>query len=134
MVFSNSGIGAIISWYGTNGAFGMNGPAALMPLDQILFFPDGASLDLNGVIQVDSNASLAGGVLPQIRVPVNEDTVARSMAGEDVQLTYATAWLDEQTKPVTTPPVTSTPTQRASPGVAAVLVTLGLFAVIAGRK
>jgi carboxyl-terminal processing protease len=129
MVFSNSGTGAIISWYGTNGAFGMNSPAALMPLDQILFFPDGASLDRNGAIQVDSNASLIGGVLPQIRVPVNEDTVARSMAGEDVQLTYALSWLDARALPAT-----STPTQRASPGIAVILVALGLFAVIAGRK
>ena len=129
MVFSKSGTGTIISWYGTNGAFGMNSPAALMPLGQILFFPDGASLDRNGIIQVDSNASLTGGVLPQVRVPVNEDTVARSIAGEDVQLTYALSWLEAQANPAT-----STPTQRASPGIFVIFVALGFFAVIAGRK
>ncbi|MDD4136911.1 MAG: hypothetical protein PHT99_03330 [Methanoregula sp.] len=30
----------------------------------------------------------------------NEDTVARAMAGEDVQLTYAMLWLDKQQAPV----------------------------------
>jgi carboxyl-terminal processing protease len=131
MVFAKSGTGAIISYYGTDGAFGMNSPQAILPLDQVLFFPDGASLDQNGVIQVDSNASLAGGVLPQIRVPVNEDTVARSMAGEDVQLTYALAWLDEQQRPA---PVSSTPTPRAAPGIVMGIITIGLVVVIAGRK
>jgi len=136
MVFANSGTGTIISWYGTNGAFGMNTVEAGMPLGQILFFPDGASLDKNGTVQLDSNATLHGGVAPQIRVPINEDTVARSMAGEDVQMTYALKWLDEQAKPgiTSTPLATSTQTQRAAPGVAIVIITLGLLAVIAGRK
>jgi len=130
MVFANSGTGTIISWYGTNGAFGMNTVEAGMPLGQILFFPDGASLDKNGTVQLDSNATLHGGVAPQIRVPVNEDTVARSMAGEDIQMTYALKWLDEQAKPGSA----ATPTQRASPGVAIVIVMLGLLVVVAGRK
>ncbi|MDP2797993.1 MAG: S41 family peptidase [Methanoregula sp.] len=130
MVFANSGTGKIISWYGTNGAFGMNTVEAAMPLGQYLFFPDGASLDKNGVIQVDSNAALAGGVAPQIRVPINEDTVARSMAGEDVQLTYALKWLDDQQKPQKP----ATPAQPASPGIAIIVLTLGLLVLIAGRK
>jgi len=132
MVFANSGTGTIISWYGTNGAFGMNTVQAGMPLGQVLFFPDGASLNQNGTVQLDSNTSLKGGVAPQIRVPVNEDTVARSMTGEDVQMTYATKWLDEQAKPVNAAP--SAPTQRASPGIALVVLTLGLAIAIAGRK
>jgi carboxyl-terminal processing protease len=74
----------------------MNTVQAALPLGMYLFFPDGASLNENGVIQMDSNASLAGGVAPEIRVPLNEDTVARAMAGGDVQLTYALAWLDGQ--------------------------------------
>lgn len=135
MVFANSGRGKIISWYGTNGAFGMNSVQAIMPLDQILFFPDGASLDRNGTIQVDSNASLAGGVSPQIRVPINEETVARSMTGEDVQLTYALQWLDTQQRPAT--PAASagtTPAQKASLEYAPILLLLGFLAVMAGRK
>ncbi len=135
MVFANSGTGTIISWYGTNGAFGMNTVEAGMPLGQILFFPDGASLDKNGMVQLDSNATLQGGVAPLIRVPINEDTVARSMAGEDVQMTYALKWLNDQAKPGTTSPLaTSTQTQRAAPGVVIVIVMLGLLVVVAGRK
>ena len=133
MMFANSGNGKIISWYGTNGAFGMNTIEAAMPLGQYLFFPDGASLDKNGMIQVDSNATLAGGITPQIRVPINENTVARSMAGEDVQMTYALKWLAEQQKPQT-PVTTTTPTQKSSPGIAIIVLTLGLLVLIAGRK
>jgi carboxyl-terminal processing protease len=128
MVFANSGTGTIISWYGTNGAFGMNSPQAIMPLGQILFFPDGASLDGNGVIQIDSNAYLAGGVAPRIRVPVNEDTVARSMAGEDVQLTFALNWLAEQEKPI------ATPTQRAPCGAVIAAISLGISGLITGSR
>lgn len=87
---------AVISWYGTNGAYGINGLQAIMPLDLYILFPAGASLDENYNIQIDSNASLAGGVAPTVRVPLDQDTVTRAMSGEDVQLTYATAWLGEQ--------------------------------------
>jgi len=135
-VFAKSGTGKIISWYGTNGAFGMNSPQAVMPFGQYIFFPDGASLDENRMIQDDSNASLIGGVAPQIRVPLNEDTVARSMAGEDVQLTYAVQWLDDQVKQGTTsaPMATTTPTPRASPGIGIVVLAIGLLMVIGKRK
>ncbi len=133
MVFANSGSGKIISWYGTNGAFGMNGLQAVLPLGMYVVFPDGASLDKNRMIQTDSNTSLIGGVSPQIRVPINEDTVARSMAGEDVQMTYALKWLAEQPKPQT-PVTTATPTQKSSPGIAIIVLTLGLLVLIAGRK
>ncbi|MCX6688532.1 MAG: S41 family peptidase [Methanoregula sp.] len=136
LMFANSGTGKIISWYGTNGAFGMNAPQAIMPFGLIIAFPDGASLDQNRMIQDDSNASLVGGVAPQIRVPLNEDTVARSMAGEDVQLTYALKWLDSQQKPQTpaATSATSTPTQKAAPGIGIVLLAVGLLMVIGRRK
>lgn len=136
MVLSKTGRGTIVSFYGTNGAFGMNGIQAAMPLGQYLLFPDGASLDINGTIQTDSNAALAGGVPPQIRVPVNEDTVARSMAGEDVQLTYALQWLDSRQgqggSPV--PPVPAATTQKASAGIAAGIFAVAILIVVAARK
>lgn len=130
MVFLKSGTGKIISFYGTNGAFGMNGPRAVLPLGMYMFFPDGASLDENRNIQVDSNGALAGGISPQIRVPVNEETVSRAMAGEDVQLTYAMKWLDEQQRPVSA----ATTTGKASPGIAVVLIAAVIFVVMKGRK
>ncbi|MFA5269776.1 MAG: S41 family peptidase [Methanoregula sp.] len=132
LMFANSGTGTIVSWYGTNGAFGMNGLRAILPLGMYVVFPDGASLDKNGMIQVDSNATLNGGVAPQIRVPMNEDTVARAIAGEDVQLTYAIKWLDEQQNLKI--PATALPTQKSSPGIAIVVLMLGLLIVIARRK
>jgi len=96
MMLTKTGRGAVVSFYGSDGAFGMNGLQAIMPLDFYILFPAGASLDENYTIQVDSNASLTGGVAPTIRVPIDRDTVTRAMAGEDVQLLYATQWLDRQ--------------------------------------
>ncbi len=96
MMLTKTGRGAVVSWYGTDGAFGINGLQAIMPLDVYVLFPAGASLDENYTIQLDSNASLSGGVAPTVRVPLDRDTVARAMAGEDVQLAYATEWLDGQ--------------------------------------
>jgi carboxyl-terminal processing protease len=95
MIVTKTGRGAVVAWYGTDGAFGMNGFQAIMPLDFDILFPAGASLDENGTIQVDSNTSLVGGISPTVRVPLTKDTVGRAMSGEDVQLTYATAWLDQ---------------------------------------
>ena len=96
MMLEKTGRGAVVSFYGSDGAFGINGLQAIMPLDIYILFPAGASLDENYRIQLDSNASLAGGVAPTVRVPLTRDTVARAMNGEDVQLAYATAWLDGQ--------------------------------------
>jgi carboxyl-terminal processing protease len=133
LVFAKSGRGAIVSWYGTNGAFGMNGMQAVMPLDLYILFPAGASLDEKGKIQVDSNASRTGGVAPTVRVPLNRETVARAMAGEDVQLTYAMAWLEKQQSPATTA-TPATPTQKAAAGMVAVLGAIGTVALLLKRK
>jgi len=58
------------------------------------------------------------------------------MAGEDVQLTYALKWLDAQPKEIPGPahPAATTPPERASPAIAVVIISIGLLAVIAGRK
>ena len=135
-IFAQSGTGAIVSWYGTNGAFGMNNIQAILPLGKYIFFPTGASLDQNGTIQVDSSASLAGGIAPTIRVPLNEDTLKRAMTGEDVQLTYAMEWLDSQQKQNASvaASVPATPTQKASLVPALPLVALGILVAIAGRR
>jgi carboxyl-terminal processing protease len=133
MVFAQSGRGAIVSWYGTNGAFGMEGLQAIMPLDLYVLFPTGASLNENGTIQVDSNASLSGGVAPTVRVPLNNDTITRAMAGEDVQLTYAMAWLDGE-RGIATPNTTATPTPKAGLGMVVVLAAIGMAVVIAKLK
>jgi len=96
MIMNKTGRGKIVSWYGTDGAFGMVTAAAILPLDMEILYPDGASLNESRIIQMDSNASRIGGVAPHVRVPMNEETLARAMAGEDVQLTYAVQALQEQ--------------------------------------
>ncbi|WP_153020023.1 S41 family peptidase [Methanoculleus horonobensis] len=131
-VFAESGTGAIVSWYGTNGAFGMESMGPVLPLGVMTAFPQGASLDENGRIQVDSNASLVGGVAPTVRVPLDRDTLARAMAGEDVQLSYAVDWIRAQAEETTAEP-SAEPTQ-AAPGWAAVLAALAVVAVWYGRR
>jgi carboxyl-terminal processing protease len=132
-IFTRTGTGAIVSWYGTNGAFGMNNVQAILPLGMYIFFPDGASLDQNGSIQVDSNASLTGGIAPTVRVPLNDKTLARAMAGEDVEMTYAMAWLDSHQAPVTTA-ATATTTKKAASGMIVVLAAIGMTVLLAKRK
>ncbi|HEX3001200.1 MAG TPA: S41 family peptidase, partial [Methanoregula sp.] len=127
-VFVRSGRGAVVSFYGSNGAFGMNNFQAILPLGLYILFPDGASLDENQTIQVDSNASLRGGVSPTVRVPLTRETLARAMDGEDVQLTYATDWLDSQQPVAATVP--TTPAKKAPAGIlAAVLAVAGMILV-----
>jgi len=128
-VFSRTGTGAIVSFYGTNGAYGLNNVRAVMPEDLLVLFPDGASLDADGTIQVDSDASHAGGIAPTARVPLDENTLARAMAGEDVQLTYAIDWL--KAHPVATTVATTTP--KAAAGAAAILAGLGLLVIMRRR-
>jgi len=132
-VFVRSTTGAVVSFYGSNGAYGMNNFQAALPLGMFILFPDGASLDQKGMVQVDSNTSLSGGIAPTVRVPLNEETLARAMAGEDVQLTYAMDWLDAYKAPVTARP-TATATKKSSAGIAMIIVAVSLLVVAAKRK
>lgn len=138
MMLVKTGRGAVVSWYGTDGAFGINGLQAIMPLDMYILFPAGASVDENYTIQMDSNASLEGGVSPTVRVPLDRDTVARAMAGEDVQLTYATEWLKGQQgfNASAGPPLNATASQTQKAGLSPLpaILALGLFAACAMVK
>ncbi|HOI13301.1 MAG TPA: S41 family peptidase [Methanoculleus sp.] len=131
-VFAESGTGAIVSWYGTNGAFGMESLGPMLPLGVMTAFPQGASLDEHGRIQVDSNASLVGGVAPTVRVPLDRDTLARAMAGEDVQLSYAVDWIWAQAEETTAEP-SAVPTQAAA-GWIVPLAALAAIGVWYGRR
>jgi carboxyl-terminal processing protease len=132
-VFAESGTGAIVSWYGTNGAFGIESIGPTLPLGIVTAFPQGASLDEDGKIQVDSNASLVGGVAPTVRVPLDRETLARAMAGEDVQLAYAVDWLkaEAMTESAEHSPVH---TQKAAAGLVIPLAALAFLAVQYGRR
>ncbi|WP_292367694.1 S41 family peptidase [Methanoregula sp. UBA64] len=133
MMLTKTGRGAVVSWYGTDGAYGINGFQAIMPLDFDILFPAGASLDENYAILVDSNASLVGGVAPTVRVPLDRDTVARAMAGEDVQLAYATAWLEGQrgfnASAGSLVNATASQTQKAGMSPVFAVAGLGLFLI-----
>lgn len=132
-VFAESGTGAIVSWYGTNGAFGIEGAGPTLPLGITTAFPQGASLDENGRIQVDSNVSLVGGVAPTVRVPLDEETLARAMAGEDVQLAYAVDWIGAQAENGTAGSSAAS-TQKAAAGWTVSLAAVAIFAVYLGRR
>ncbi len=50
-----------------------------MPLGIILRYPTGQSLNAHGRAQIDSSASLDGGVSQNIRMPLTEEAIAGTM-------------------------------------------------------
>jgi carboxyl-terminal processing protease len=88
--------GHVVGFHGTYGSFGMSGAEALMPDGITVTFPNGRSVDANGVVQIDSDWQLKGGVTPDIRVPITKDTVfAQYKGGQDVVLETAVRTLIE---------------------------------------
>jgi carboxyl-terminal processing protease len=82
--------GHVVGFHGTYGSFGMAGAEVLMPGGLTVEYPGGHSLDENGVVQLDSDWSLEGGVTPDIRVPLTAETVrAQFKDGHDVALETA---------------------------------------------
>ena len=75
----------IVGFHGTHGSFGKTGGDIVMPCGvegYALSYPVGRSLDVDGNIQVDSDAQGKGGVSPDVRVPMTEET-ARAIFLED---------------------------------------------------
>jgi carboxyl-terminal processing protease len=61
-----------------------------MPAGLTVSYPGGHSLDVKGVVQLDSDWSLEGGVTPDIRVPLTAESVrAQFKDGRDVVLESA---------------------------------------------
>ncbi len=73
-----------------DGAFGTTGASILLPAGIDVGYPWGQSLDQNGIIQVDSNDALEGGVQPDISIPLTLET-AKSIHvdNNDVVLDFA---------------------------------------------
>ena len=89
-----AGGGHVVGFHGTHGSFGMSGAEVLMPEGLTIEYPHGQSLDANGVVQLDSDWRLEGGVTPDIRVPLTTDTVrAQFKDGRDVVLETAVGTL-----------------------------------------
>jgi carboxyl-terminal processing protease len=91
--------GRVMGIQGTHGSFAigdMTSDLYRLPEGLAFNFYAGASLDVNETIQVDANADGAGGVVPDVRVPLTEETVrAMYVEGRDVVLEMAIAALDE---------------------------------------
>jgi len=75
MIMQRLNRGPVIGFYGTYGSFGMSGSSIKLPGDYVVAYANGASLDENGEIQLDSDRFLQGGVLPDKRVPITEETL-----------------------------------------------------------
>jgi carboxyl-terminal processing protease len=90
--------GQVISFYASNGSFGMAAGNYNMPCGITVTYTNGQSLDINGVIQIDADASGNGGVIPDIRVPINDETVYQAfIEGKDVELNFVVETLDQLT-------------------------------------
>ena len=95
--------GHVVGFHGTHGSFGMSGYEVKMPEGLTVNYPGGRSLDVNGVVQLDSDWSLNGGVTPDIRVPLTTDNVrAQFQEGRDVVLETAVRALKAMREPLLT--------------------------------
>lgn len=80
--------GDTLGFYGTNGSFGLSGPAAAMPGGLTVRWPSGQSLDMDQEIQLDSREGI-GGVSPSIRISMSFANALRIANGVDVELEEA---------------------------------------------
>jgi carboxyl-terminal processing protease len=67
--------GPVLGFYGTNASFGMAVGSVTMPGGYTVHYPNGASLDEDGNIQLDSDYTLNGGIQPDITVPIDMDNL-----------------------------------------------------------
>ncbi|MCX6150658.1 MAG: S41 family peptidase [Ignavibacteriales bacterium] len=89
----------VVSFYGSHGSFGITAPEfeLLSIQDSIeVSYPHGRSLNIDDKIQVDSDSNMIGGVIPNIRPPLNDQTIDQMyLQGIDVELDYAIQELDK---------------------------------------
>lgn len=82
----------VVSFYGSHGSFGVVTDMSLLsPQDSLeVSYPYAQSLDINNKIQLDSDSDMKGGVIPNIRPPLNDQTIDQMyQQGIDVELNYA---------------------------------------------
>ncbi|MCK9426717.1 MAG: S41 family peptidase [Ignavibacteriaceae bacterium] len=89
----------VVSFYGSQGSFGITAPEfeLLSPQDSMhVSYPHGRSLDIDNKIQVDSDSSMTGGVIPDVRPPLTDETINKMFVqGIDFELEYAVQELDK---------------------------------------
>jgi carboxyl-terminal processing protease len=86
----------VVGMSGTAGAGGTSETDVQLPGGYTFAFPKAQSLDVNFTIQIESDATGAGGVVPDVRVPLDDATVDALDSGRDVVLERAEAALDAQ--------------------------------------
>jgi carboxyl-terminal processing protease len=83
----------VVGFHGTNGSFGMVEYKIYLsppPNDLYLRYPYGQSLDKNFKIQLDSDSTMTGGVIPGLRVPLTDSVIDQLyIDSTDVELNYA---------------------------------------------
>ena len=87
--------GFAVGMSGTAAAGGTSEAVVRLPGGYSFAFPKAQSLDRSFRIQIESDFAGNGGVLPDIRVPRNDDTAAGLSAGQDVVLEHAEVALHE---------------------------------------
>jgi len=89
----------VVSFYGSQGSFGITAPEyeLLSAQDSMhVSYPHGRSLDIDNKIQVDSDSGMTGGVIPDVRPPLTDETIDKIfLQGIDVELEYAVQELDK---------------------------------------
>jgi carboxyl-terminal processing protease len=79
----------LLGFEGTHGSFAINQKEVQLPEGLTFRFPQARSVDDQGRIQVDSDATGKGGVVPDIRVPRDAATLDAIRSGHDVLLERA---------------------------------------------
>ncbi|MEJ2629396.1 MAG: T9SS type A sorting domain-containing protein, partial [bacterium] len=88
--------GHVLGFYGTHGSFALTSGETLMPAGLAVSYPLGRSLDDKYAIQIDSDSTKNGGVIPDIRVPFTRENMnAMCVDSEDVVLNYAIEFLND---------------------------------------
>eukprot|EP01043_Picozoa_sp_COSAG02_P068470 COSAG02_NODE_11383_length_1734_cov_1.349235_2_plen_148_part_00 len=74
------GRAAVTGFEGTLGSFGMDGGTVVLPGDTTFAVPYGRSVDASGRIQIDSDWTMKGGVLPTARLARSSNNMIRFVA------------------------------------------------------
>ena len=78
---------AVVGFAATEGAFGMSGASIALPGGVSIEYPNGQSVDSAGVVQIDSDWRMMGGVAPTVRLAVTLERLhQRYVDGRDVVL------------------------------------------------
>jgi carboxyl-terminal processing protease len=86
---------AVIGLYGTRGSFAIASGEVPMPDTLVFHYPNGRSINAEGVIQIDSRGGV-GGVPPTRRIAMNSDNAMAFGRGTDIELDAALDWLNTQ--------------------------------------